>query len=106
MTYKYWTNFENKRFEAMWRQGLTKPAIGKALGRSLSAIGHHAKSLGLPNKPSGQRPVFWTNEKLAQIKDRRSAGTWASIAIDFGVSRGAVRTAYLKYRIRTGRKAA
>ena len=88
--WRWWTTHDNKQLRALVADGHSARQIARALGRTVPAIRHQAKRMGLVL--SVRKQTVWPAELKMRAATMRAAGaTWSEISNELGVPLGTVQ---------------
>lgn len=88
--WRFWTTHDVKQLRALVAAGKSPQQIARALGRTVPAVRHQAKRMGLPL--TVRKQTVWSPElKLRCAAMRASGATWANISEELGVPLGTVQ---------------
>lgn len=88
--WRFWTTHDVKQLRALVAAGKSPQQIARAMGRTVPAIRHQAKRMGLPLNVRKQ--TVWPAELKMHAATMRAAGsTWSEISNELGVPQGTVQ---------------
>lgn len=88
--WRFWTTHDVKRFRALVAAGKSPQQIARALGRTVPAVRHQAKRMGL--SLAVRKQAVWPAELKMRAAAMRAAGsTWSEISNELGVPLGTVQ---------------
>ena len=88
--WRYWTTHDMKQLRALVAAGKSPQAIARTMGRTVPAIRHQAKRMGLVL--SVRKQTAWPAVLKMRAAAMRAAGaTWSEISNELGVPLGTVQ---------------